>query len=114
MPGTIFLCLVWADLTSLLVRRLSIIHGLLTVLARAGDDLNRSPYTKYFMIVIMLIGGPILVFNDIRGIKNRRRTVMRRHRSKHLTGSQAVIAGWIQISIGTLFIIVALITLVFR
>jgi len=89
-------------------------YGLLTILARAGDDLNKSPYAKYFMIVIMLIGGPILIFNGIRGVKDRRTTVTRRHRSKQLTGSKAVLAGWVQIGIGALFIIVALLTLVFR
>ncbi len=89
-------------------------YELLTVLARAGDDLNKSPYAKYFMIVIMLIGGPILIFNGIRGVKNRQTTVTRRHRSKQLTGSKAVLAGWVQIGVGALFIIVALLTLVFR
>lgn len=89
-------------------------YGLLTVLARAGDDLNKSPYAKYFMIVIMLIGGPILIFNGIRGVKNRQTTVTRRHRSKQFTGSEAVLAGWVQIGVGALFIIVALLTLVFR
>jgi len=89
-------------------------YGLLTILARAGDDLNKSPYAKYFMIVIMLIGGPILIFNGIRGVKDRRTTVTRRYRSKQLTGSQAVLAGWVQIGVGALFIIVALLTLVFR
>ena len=85
-----------------------------TVLARAGDGLNKSPYAKYFMIVIMLIGGPILIFNGIRGVKDRRTTVTRRYRGKQLTGGKAVLAGWAQIGVGALFIIVALLTLVFR
>ncbi|MBN2271957.1 MAG: hypothetical protein JXN61_15185 [Sedimentisphaerales bacterium] len=89
-------------------------YELSTILARAGDNLNKSPYAKYFMIVIMLIGGPILIFNGIRGVKNRRTIVTRHYRSKQLTGSQAVLAGWVQIGIGALFIIVALLTLVFR
>ncbi|HLB72823.1 MAG TPA: hypothetical protein VJJ98_02285 [Sedimentisphaerales bacterium] len=94
--------------------RIRIVYELSTILARAGDDVNKSPYAKYFMIVIMLIGGPILIFNGIRGVKNRRTTVTRRCRGKQLTGSQAVLAGWVQIGIGALFTIVALLTLVFR
>ena len=89
-------------------------YGLLTVLSRAGDDLNKSPYSKYFMIVIMLIGGPILIFNGIRGVKDRRTTVTRRDSSKQFTGGKAVLAGWVQIGVGALLIIVALLTLVFR
>ena len=86
----------------------------LIVLLRAGDDLNKSPYAKYFMIVIMLIAGPILIFNGIRGVKNRRTTVTHRSSSKQFTGGKAVLAGWVQIGFGALFIIIALLTLVFR
>lgn len=85
----------------------------LIILARAGDDLNESPYAKYFMIVIMLIAGPILIFNGIRAVKNRRATLTQRS-SKQFTGGKAVVAGYMQIGFGALFIIIALVTLVFR
>ena len=110
--GASFLCRARAEPFFVLARKS--MYAFLTILARAGEDLNKSPYAKYFMIVTMLIGGPILIFNGIRGVKERRTTVTRRYRSTRLTGSQAVLAGWVQIGIGALFIIVALLTLVFR
>ena len=89
-------------------------YQFLTVLAITRDQLNDSPVMKYIMIAVFIIGGPFFIVNGIRGIKNREITVKSRRRSADYTGEQAVLAGWVQIVLGIIFMSVGILTLIFR
>ena len=89
-------------------------YEFLTILARTSDELNRSPFAKYFMIAVMTIGGPLILLNGVRGLRKGEITVKSKRGSKDYTGKEAVLAAWVQIGLGALFFVVGLFTLIFR
>ena len=71
----------------------------------AKDSLNASPVFQWFVTLLMIAIGAMLVIKGINGIKNKRLTGKR---GRVFEGSTAQVLGVIYIALGTLMAVVAI------
>ncbi|MEJ7638927.1 MAG: hypothetical protein WKF75_13390 [Singulisphaera sp.] len=74
------------------------------------NRLNESPITKYVVVALLLIVGPLLIRNGIRGVRDKR--VM--SKGREYTGGAAVAVGALQCLAGGMALAGAVFALLVR